>query len=246
MDRVYVKEFELHAYETDSAGKAQPLALLNYLQDTAGEHAGRLGFGFNDLTPKGLLWVLSRYHVRVQAYPDWGGRIRVATWPSDHHGIFALRDFEMTDADGRPLAQATSSWIMLDVRTKQPVRVEDHIAGRVILEKRAVDDPFDPLPGLDGTDGEREFSVLYKDLDLNRHVNHAVYIQWALETVPPEVLKTKRPAEIEVAYKAEAFYGDRAVSKRKAEKTGDRPSYRHGLFKVEGGPELARLRTVWD
>lgn len=245
MDRAHTKEFEVHAYETDVEGKAQPLALLNYLQDIAGEHASRLGFGFQDLTAKGMIWVLSRYHVKFLSYPGWGTSVRVTTWPSGHHGIFALRDFEMTDAEGRTLALATSSWIMLNLRSKQPARVEEHLAGRVVLPKRAVDDPFPPLPACDGAEREREFQVLFKDLDLNRHVNHAVYIQWAFETVPSDILTSKRPVELEVAYKAEAFHGDTILSKIRTESADSGLSYLHGIFNKGSGVELTRLRTRW-
>jgi len=247
MDSTYVKDFEIHPYETDVEGKAQPLALLNYLQDVAGEHASKLGFGFHDMAAKGLMWVLSRYHVQFLGYPEWtwGARVRVTTWPSGHHGIFALREFEMADAEGRTLALATSSWIMLDLRTKQPVRVEEHLAGRIILPKRAVDDAFLPLPACEGAERERELQVLFKDLDLNRHVNHVVYIQWALETVPAEILKSKRPVDLEVAYKAEAFYGDAVLSRIRAESADPGPSFLHGIFHKDGGAELTRLRTRW-
>lgn len=250
MDGTYTKDFELHAYETDLEGKAQPLALLNYLQDIAGEHAAKLGFGFFDLSAKGLMWVLSRYHVKVLHYPEWtwGARVQVRTWPSGHQGVFALRDFEMTDGAGRTLATATSSWLMLNLRTKQPVRIEDHIDGRVVVPARALDDSFPTLPAGENAEREQDFRVLFKDLDLNRHVNHAVYIQWALETAPPEVLKAKRPVEIEVAYKAEAFYGDTILSRLQAESpegAAGGPSFLHGLYKNGGGMELTRLRTRW-
>jgi acyl-ACP thioesterase len=247
MDGTYVKDFELHAYETDFDGKAQPLALLNYLQDIAGEHAAKLGFGFFDLSAKGLMWVLSRYHVRILHYPawSWGARLRVTTWPSGHHGVFAMRDFEMTDAEGRPLAVATSSWIMVNLKTKQPARVEDHIDGRVAVPRRALDDAFPALPACESPERDQEFRVLFKDLDLNRHVNHAVYIQWALETVPPEILKTKRPVAIEVAYKAEAFYGDAVLSRLQAGSAEGGPCFVHGIFHKASGAELTRLRTRW-
>ena len=247
MHRTYVKDFELHAYETDPEGKAQPLALLNYLQDIAGEHAAKLGFGFFDLSAKGVMWVLSRYHVKIARYPEWtwGARVRVTTWPSGHHGVFALRDFEMTDSEGRTLALATSSWIMVSLKTKQPVRVEEHIEGRVVLPKRALDDAFPPLPACEDAEREAEFRVLFGDLDLNRHVNHVVYIRWALESVPPEILKTKRPVELEVAYKAEAFYGDAVRAGLRAERADANPCFLHGIFNAASGVELTRLRTGW-
>lgn len=30
----------------------------------------------------GLTWMLSRFHVQVERYPAWQGRVRVETWPA--------------------------------------------------------------------------------------------------------------------------------------------------------------------
>ena len=38
-----------------------------------------------------------------------------------------------------------------------------------------------------------------QDIDYNNHVNHPVYIQWALETAPEAILRTMAPVSIEVA-----------------------------------------------
>jgi medium-chain acyl-[acyl-carrier-protein] hydrolase len=84
-----------------------------------------------------------------------------------------------------------------------------------------------------------------QDIDINNHVNHAVYIQWALETVPEDILRAARPTDIEVAYKGEAFYGDEVVSKSQRFDNETGPTFFHGIFQKTSGVELTRLRTVW-
>jgi medium-chain acyl-[acyl-carrier-protein] hydrolase len=84
-----------------------------------------------------------------------------------------------------------------------------------------------------------------QDIDINNHVNHAVYIQWALETVPEDILRAARPTDIEVAYKGEAFYGDEVVSKSQRFDIETGPTFFHGIFQKTSGVELTRLRTVW-
>ena len=239
------KRYAIHTYEVDPSGCAQLESLLNYLQDAAGEHAGSLGFGVIDLQKRHLTWLLSRYHIKVARFPIYGQSIEVSTWPSGKKGIFALRDFEVTDEEGRHLLAATTSWVLTDVDNKQPVRLSDYVPDDYTRNTRAIEDEFPPLPGLEKADSELALPVLMKDLDFNRHVNNVVYIQWALEAAPPEILGSLRPLDIEVSYRAEAFYGDRIISKIQVIQGSSPRAFLHQIIRPSDGVELTRLRTVW-
>jgi len=245
MDKTYRKTYHIYTYEVDHRGKALPLSLLNYLQDAAGDHAAFLGFSIHDLLKKGMTWILSRYHVRFFRYPGLGENLSVATWPSGKQGPFALRDFEMADAGGGLVAAATSSWILWNVRTKQPARLEDNLPDGATVDRRALPDAFPSLPAVSTADREARFRVEMQDIDFNNHVNHAVYIRWALETPPEDVLRTARPNDIEAAYKGEAFYDDDVVSRAQTVEGGPGPAFLHDIRRAATGVELARLRTAW-
>jgi medium-chain acyl-[acyl-carrier-protein] hydrolase len=246
MDKTYSTTFLVHTYEVDFRAKALPLTLLNYLQDAAGEHAALLGFSVLDLLKRDLTWLLSRYHVRVLRYPAFGETITITTWPSGKQGIFALRDFEITDIGGRTIGTATSSWVLWNIKLRQPARLEENLPDRVALDKRAVPDEFPALPACPPGGRELGFRVEMQDIDFNNHVNHPVYIQWALETAPEPVLRSLSPASIEVAYKGEALYGDEVVSRIFHVEEGPRPVFLHGIYHKAKGTELTRLRTTWD
>ena len=246
MDKIFTKPFHIYTYEVDHRAKALPGSLLNYLQDTAGDHAARLGFSILDLLQKRMTWLLSRYHIRIFRYPGLGDDISVWTWPSGRQGLFALRDFEIKDHHGEILAAATSSWILWNIPAKQPARLEENLPDRVTLDRRALPDDFPALPACEGAERELLFRVDMQDIDFNNHVNHAVYIQWALETPPEKILRSARPMDIEVAYKGEALYGDEVVAKTRKLGGGLGPAFCHGIFHRDKGTELARLRTVWS
>jgi medium-chain acyl-[acyl-carrier-protein] hydrolase len=245
MDKIHRKTYPLHFYEVDFRGLALPQTVLNYLQDIAGEHAGILGFSVLDLLKKKMTWLLSRYRVQVVRNPRVGDEVRLATWPSGQQGLFALRDFEAEDQKGRTLFRATSSWILWNIPGRAPARPEENLPEGVSLDRRAIDDPFLPLPPVAHPDRELDFRAWMQDIDFNNHVNHASYVLWALETPPEDVLRACAPSEIEVSYKAEAFYGDEIVSKLERTGGGPGPGYLHGLFHKAKGTELARLRTSW-
>ena len=245
-DLIYRKEYTVHTYETDARGLARPVALLNFLQDSAGDHAGRLGLSVVDLFKRNLTWVLSRYHVLIHRYPALGERLEVMTWPSGKHGYFAIRDFEVSDGDGGPVLSGTSSWMVIGIEKKQPVKVDDVVGPGYAVEKRALDDPFTSLPVLSARESGVRFRVETGHLDWNRHVNNAVYVQWALEAVPPDFLMNRRPMEVEVSYRAEALYGDEVLSAAQRVPEEDAgPAFLHQILNVATGAELARLRTRW-
>jgi medium-chain acyl-[acyl-carrier-protein] hydrolase len=246
VDLIFCKEYTVHTYETDARGLARPVALLNYLQDSAGYHAGRLGLSVIDLGKRNMTWVLSRYHVLVHRYPALGTQLEVVTWPSGKHGYFALRDFEVSDGGG-PILSATSSWMVIGLATKQVVKVEEVVGPAYSVEKRALDDPFASLPVISARESELRFRVEMGHLDWNRHVNNAVYVQWALEGVPPDILMSRRPMELEVSYRAEAFYGDSVLSiAQRVPEGGSGTAFLHQILNAATGAELARLRTRWE
>lgn len=242
---IYQAEYKVHTYEIDFRGRARLSSLLNFLQDSAGAQALELGFSVEALFRLGLTWVLSRYHIKIERYPRLGEKITVLTWPSGRSELFALRDYEVFDEAGQRILAGTSSWMVINLERKQPVPIDSLYQERIILSRRALEDNFEPLPLLPSAEREIEFPVEINHLDLNRHVNNVVYVQWALEAMPPEILWKEQPVEIEISYKAEAVYGHHVISRLYRVPRGENEFW-HQIVHSQNGRELARLRTRWQ
>jgi acyl-ACP thioesterase len=240
----FVKTFSVRAVDLDLAGRLQPVIAVDYFLEAAADHAAALGVGVVDLFDRGLTWVLSRLHVKFARYPRWGESVTLRTWPSAQQPLYALREFVLSDAEG-PAVTATTSWIVLDLKTKRPARLTDHFPLYPLRPARAVADDFPPLPAPARDDVVREFPVFFSDLDINRHVTSTVYIQRALEAVPEEVLFHARPSSIEANFRAEAFYGDGIVARTERLAGSERPTFIHRLSRAADGREFTLLRTVW-
>ncbi len=245
MKSVLEKEFLVRYSEVDFRGWLHPLTILNYLQDAAAEHAVLLGVSVADLRHQGLTWVLSRLHLRIERYARSNEAVRVRTWPATRQGLFSCREFEVTDSYGDTLALATSSWSTLDLATRRPVPVNDHLPPYPLLPQRAINDDFKTLPRLAKADCELSFRVRMADLDINRHVNNAVYAGWGMETVPREIAERCLLAELEIGFRAEAFYGDTIIARSGRMETGRGVCFVHQLVNANDGRELSRLRTAW-
>jgi len=242
MSDIYEISYHIRPYEAGYEKTIRPDALLNYFQDAAFEHSMARGFSAFHLLKKGLTWVLSRYHIKVDRYPLVGEQVRIRTWYPGPQKLFHLRDWEVLDESGAVLALATSSWLILHISTMKPTDdggLLDALESRPV---RAIEDAFDPLPELEEPQLESRFCVRLGDTDMNRHVNHVHYVQWALESVSRHAPEESVPLEMEAAYRAEARFGDNLIARARDAGGG---LFTHQLLLESDGTELTRLRTKW-
>lgn len=248
VELIHEQAFAVRYSETDPGGYLRPTTFLDHLQDAAAAHAEQLGFGVAALRTRDLTWMLTRLHIEVERHAAPGETVRVRTWPATRAGLLTFRDFLADTPEGIRLGRATTSWVVIDLRRRRPVRLDDVLPPYPLRGVRAIEDPLPPLPALDPGPGAREqrFVVQRSDLDINHHVNNAVYVRWALDSVPADLAESLRPAAVEAAYRAEALAGD-AVLVRTAP-APDRAAdvvFLHQVLREADGKELARLRTRW-
>ena len=246
MDRQheYQTDYEIMSFNVDYQNRAHLSALMNYLQDAARLHSIAERFSVFDLQAKGVTWVISRYHLQIQRYPEMGEIIAVKTWASGKHSFYALREFEISDARQKRILAATSSWMIIDLKDRRPVKINDFFPDELILNKRLIEDDFPVLPVVERLNFKSNFKAWFEDLDFNRHVNNVAYSRWAVESLPPEVLFSRRPVEIEINYRSEVFYGDtiEVITQRPL---NENEEWIQQIFNLSTGKEVARLRSAW-
>jgi acyl-ACP thioesterase len=247
-DPIFEKEFPVRYHELDSRGFLRTVALLNFVQDAGGMHAAQLGVSVKDLRQCGLTWVLSRVHLVVDHYPHADDVIHVRTWPSTREGLFSCREFEMRDKNGSLFSRATSSWAVLNLTSRRPVKLQECLPEYPLTAGRALDDDFTSLPQFpdtrDDTFRELPFLVRRSDQDSNCHVNNTVYTDWALEAVPDDVAACHLHS-LEVSFRAEVIYGDSILSQCIVNHSGNDTECLHRIVNSRDNRELARLRTRW-
>ncbi|MEI6155049.1 MAG: hypothetical protein WCQ90_13290, partial [Deltaproteobacteria bacterium] len=156
--------------------------------------------------------------------------------------LYALRDFVITSGAGEKLVSATSSWMILDRTSGRPQRFDrksDSFPWQ--LGRDEIETNLDKVEELKGGIELARFSVLFSDIDVNRHVNSARYLQWMMDSHSYKHLSSTEAGSIELSFLSEALQNDEVTVL--SGESGDRELC--SARRTADGKELCRARFEW-
>jgi medium-chain acyl-[acyl-carrier-protein] hydrolase len=223
----YEETFSITSYEADMLGNCSLFALFNRFQEIAGKNADCLQVGYKELQQMNLAWVLSRIKVRIHAIPHWEETVTLATWPKGIDRLFALRDFCLTNEQGKTLAVATSAWLLLDFKKGRPRRIESlPVNLQFPGASHAIQEPLDKIQMPENFVPVFEKPIWPSDIDTNRHVNNAQYAKWITDCFPQEDSHHRHISSIQINFLEETLLGDTITLLKTPE---DNASHEHFL-----------------
>lgn len=200
----HTQSITVHSYEIDFNGRLNIFSLFNFFQEIAWEHAGVLHFGLKDLSKRNLFWVLSRVRVEIERLPQWNEIIKLVTYPRGIDGLFALRDYEVYDANDNRIISGSSSWLILSAQNRRPVRLNDLDLPFLVNERKALTANASKIVDVIGIPASKDMlTVKPSDFDVNFHVNNARYVEWAYNSFSFDYHKENTLKTVEVNFLAE-------------------------------------------
>lgn len=206
----YIEKIIVPCYDTDASWLLKPASFMNLAQEAAGRHAVYLGFGYDDLIVSNTAWILSRVHVEFIDTPKWREDITLTTWHKGLNRLFFLRDFVLTDAQGKERVKATTSWLVLNLETRRLVRDPKLIEEGTVCTENAIETPADKVQMPKEVEPEfvMEHKVAYSDIDTNGHANNAMYMHWAMDAVDYDIASTRPVKEFTINFNHETKAGE--------------------------------------
>ncbi len=211
------------------------------MQEIAWEHANILGFGYDKLKKEQQFWVLSRIRVKINRRPEWKENFTLETWSRGTDGFYGYRDFNFIDTNGNEIIQATSSWLVLDLKSKRIVRLTDfdefpkyeesvfgENAGRVRPPQSETKLQFTP--------------VLFNEIDINQHFNTGRYIERIIDSYSFDFHEKNKLVEYEINFLKEGMPTDQLAVKRQEV---DDLNHLCSVVRENDTAELVRARLVW-
>lgn len=207
----YTEKHIIPCYDTDASWRLKPTSFMNLAQEAAGRHAVYLGFGYDDLIRSNTAWILSRVHVEFVDAPKWREEVTLNTWHKGLNRLFYLRDFLVTDNEGKTRVKATTSWLVLNLETRRLVRDPMLMEEGTVCDENVIETPADKvqMPKDAAPELVRRHAVSYSDIDTNGHTNNAMYMQWAMNSVDYETASSKPVKEFTINFNHETKAGDK-------------------------------------
>jgi medium-chain acyl-[acyl-carrier-protein] hydrolase len=215
MNPIWETTFSIRAFEVDANNRLKVNTILDYFQDAASNDAERLGFGYTNFIPKGLIWVLSWAKFEFLSYPKFDDEVKIQTWGKKQHKLYSIRDYLMFDSNDEIICRGTSAWLLLDSKSLRP-----KILPQIFPEIKMHDsvDALTDLPQklISSSKKEESFKtqIRYSDIDLNQHANNAKYVELMLDCFDKEFHKEYTIKSLTVSFNAESKYGDKILLSR--------------------------------
>lgn len=215
MKSVLQEEAIVKSFEVDYNENLKLNSLFNYMQEAAYNHACSLGAGYEELSNSGFFWVLSRVKIEMNKYPVWGEKINLETWPKGINKLFALRDFTFRNTDNEIIGAATTAWLVLDSKSMRPQRVQSLTVELPDNEGRhGLNDELEKIDMKCDFDFFMDRAAAYGDIDVNKHVNNAKYVEWILDCFEDEHYNISQIKTLQLNFLSEAKMGEKLVLKR--------------------------------
>jgi acyl-ACP thioesterase len=211
------------------------------LQQAADNHTKLFGIGFQQLQEQHKAWVLCRTYYDVRRLPMDYEEVTVRTWSRGTDGLYAWRDFEMTDSQGTVIVAGATSWVVIDTNARHVVRLGEIVKGFESHPDMATDrDKLGRIRFPKGEEGElvvEHQQVKYSMLDHTQHVNNAEYIKWIFDNLP-EGTTQSAPFKLDVEYLQETRPDDEVSIHRLCQPDGTL------LFKISNPRTTAVVATL--
>lgn len=209
---IFEHDYIVQIRDTSKKSEASNVALLGFLEDIAGAHSDKVGYGYYDIPKKHLTWLLLDWKLQVIKRPHYADKIHVKTWSRYIERCYAYRDFEIYDKDGKLLAIATSKWVLIDSLKGRVIKVEDEVANAYESEtEKSVFNlkTLDKIKEPETFESKFEYTVARRDIDLYNHMHNLYYLQIAYEALPEKVYESESLDNVRIHYKKETKLGDK-------------------------------------
>lgn len=209
LPKIFERDYFLTPAECNPEQRMPITLLINRLVEVATLHANVLGIGYASLVDRHESWVLSRVAVEVKRYPGVNETYRITTWVCGVNRLFSERDFEISiPSTGEVIGHARTVWAVINTDTRAGADIS-----RMEWINALVPDKQCPVEKPERLTALKEFRMVpyrfnYCDIDFNRHVNSARYIELLLNQWSLEYHDTYRLTRFVIAYMRQAYFDE--------------------------------------
>ena len=215
------KLYELRYTDVDAFDILKPSALLSFLEESACLSADELGFGYADVAPKNMGFIIVNWYVEFVRPVKLGEKLEIHTWPLRPKFSIFFRDYEFF-VNGEKVGVATARWCLIDTVNFSVLPASAYFEEGAFDNyntERSVDFKAWKIPLIEGDKSVYTKKVTYSDYDHYFHVNNTKYADFFVDAFSVEEFRGRYIKKLQVTYVKQCKIGEDIVLARE-EKDG--------------------------
>lgn len=206
----HIKKYEIRYTDTDAYDFLKPSSLLSFQEESAGFSADELGFGYKDISPVNLGFIIVNNYIELFRPIKLGDELELHTWPLRPRHFIFLRDYEFYSS-GEKVGVATTRWCMIDTKTFSVAPTAKFFAPDSFdgyNTERSVEFNSWKIPAADVDRPVYSKKIAYSDYDHYFHVNNTKYADFLLDVLSAEGLKDRYISKLQITYVKQCKLGE--------------------------------------
>jgi acyl-ACP thioesterase len=204
---VYSTDARVAASHTDEKGRLKLVSAIDMMQDCSqlwleSEPVLEKFFADNNM----VQFLVSR-QLDVIRLPLYGEKLKITTSVYECRNVYGFRNTRICDEAGKPCFLCWAVGAFVNTGTGRPGRLSREVLESLTMDPKIEMEYLDKkiiLPESIPGRKEEPIKVKRQDIDFNKHMNNARYVDYAVEYLPPQ-FEIKR---LRIEYKLPSVYGD--------------------------------------
>jgi acyl-ACP thioesterase len=209
---IYSKQIKINYFDCDINNVLKLSSAMRLMQQTSSEQMEVLGFSPEKLYGENMVFLLSKTCLKVHRMPQCTEQVEISTAPIQTQGVRFFREFTMDSRDGERLLSALTLWVLVDPHSHKIIRPNKFpysLEFEQSMLRGAIGDQSVPkAPEQHEGQTVMQIPIRYSHLDLNRHVNNAVYGDFVCDALPYDKLVAQGLDTFILNFKSEARPGE--------------------------------------
>lgn len=220
MEKKYTatKEFEMRYTDVDFRDEVKPSSYLACFLEVACDSADALGFGYDDIGPKGYGFLVSNFYFEIDRPITLREKVTFETWPLKPGRALFFREYRAL-VDGEVRVRATSRWCLFHLKEQKilPSSTLDSSDYPFYRTDKAVENVSWKISPL--KEGEPCFSVNIgiSEYDHYHHVNNTKYADYIFSCFREEEWTQKALKSFQISFIRQCREGERIDFYRREE-----------------------------
>ncbi|MDE6504543.1 MAG: hypothetical protein K2L42_01595 [Clostridia bacterium] len=205
------KTYELRYTDLDAYDNLKLSSLLSFLEESACLSADELGFGYDDIAPKSMGFIVVNYYIELFRPIKFGDVLEVHTWPLRPKHLIFLRDYELY-CNGSKIGVGTARWCMIDTENYNLLPANAYFKESDFENyntERSIDFRAWKIPPIEHGKQVYTRSVGFSDYDHYFHVNNTRYADFMCDVFSVDEMKNKYFKSIQITYAKQCKYGEK-------------------------------------